>query len=200
MVCIATFCDREEEALCSGPELVRKYLDVAFEGSQQYIPGDVRTLADRRLPHRGLEPREPQARLEGDAGCIAHRQKVGKNLHLEALRKRLAPQLKRSEIVLFDDSEANIVEVCYPPAAFLASHLVRDLQARAKGYAVQLVDAPKVDDAPTPAPTDAPADASVPAAEAPAETTPRGGFCRAAWTTFLEADRAPSPDRGCRIA
>ena len=32
-------------------------------------------------------------------------------MHLDALRKRLAPQIKKKDIVLLDDSEANIIEV-----------------------------------------------------------------------------------------
>ena len=39
-VAIATYADEEQESLCSGVALVRRYLDVAFDGkSQQYIPG-----------------------------------------------------------------------------------------------------------------------------------------------------------------
>ena len=41
MVCIATFADKEEEALCSGADLVRKYLDAAFDNdSARFIAGE----------------------------------------------------------------------------------------------------------------------------------------------------------------
>ena len=42
---------------------------------------------------------------------MTNKQKAGKTLHLEALRKRVAPHLKKSEIVLFDDSDYNVKEV-----------------------------------------------------------------------------------------
>jgi hypothetical protein len=38
--------------------------------------------------------------------------KIGKNMHLEALRKRIGSGLKKSEIVLFDDTRENIDLVC----------------------------------------------------------------------------------------
>jgi len=47
---------------------------------------------------------------------------VGKNLHLDALRKRIDPKMKKAHIVLFDDSDRNIVV------------------AAKSGYAVQAVE------------------------------------------------------------
>ncbi|EGD80145.1 hypothetical protein PTSG_10829 [Salpingoeca rosetta] len=40
-LCIATFADEEEEALCSGRALVRKYLEIAFPNkSTEYFPDE----------------------------------------------------------------------------------------------------------------------------------------------------------------
>eukprot|EP00730_Choanoeca_flexa_P003790 TRINITY_DN11501_c0_g2_i1.p1 TRINITY_DN11501_c0_g2~~TRINITY_DN11501_c0_g2_i1.p1 ORF type:complete len:207 (+),score=38.56 TRINITY_DN11501_c0_g2_i1:659-1279(+) len=86
-LCIATFADDEEESLLSGKELVRKYLDLAFDGdSKQYIP-------DNQIIAWNPENRDLQPKV------------VGKNMHLQELADVL--KLKKKEFVLFDDSERN---------------------------------------------------------------------------------------------
>eukprot|EP00050_Salpingoeca_kvevrii_P010492 m.8691 g.8691 ORF g.8691 m.8691 type:complete len:209 (+) comp2889_c0_seq1:370-996(+) len=106
-LCIATFADHEEESLLSGVALVRKYLDIALAGdSSRFIP-------DVQIEAWNPENRDMDMKV------------VGKDLHLDALRKRIDPKLKKSQIVLFDDSDRNIV---------LASK---------KGYATQFVVAAK---------------------------------------------------------
>ena len=60
--------------------------------------------------------------------CRRHLQKVGKNKHIEALIKRVDPQIRKHEVVLFDDTEANVLE------------------AQAKGYGAHFVPAAEVDE------------------------------------------------------
>jgi hypothetical protein len=85
---VATFADDEEESLLSGKALVRKYFDVAF-GAEDSL---------RFLPDAHIEAWNPENR---DMDPKA----VGKNLHLEALCKRLG--VKKKQVVLFDDSNKN---------------------------------------------------------------------------------------------
>lgn len=103
LVCVATYADTEDGALASGGSLVRAYLDAALDGnSSQYIP-------DEHIEAWNPENRKMVSK------------KVGKNKHLEALCRRVAPKLKKSEVVLFDDTESNVLE------------------AHARGYISQMV-------------------------------------------------------------
>eukprot|EP00049_Salpingoeca_infusionum_P023623 m.13136 g.13136 ORF g.13136 m.13136 type:complete len:269 (+) comp5903_c0_seq1:242-1048(+) len=88
-LCIATFADSDDDALISGKELVRKYLELAFPGkSQEYFPDEL------------IEAWNP-------ANQDMNERKTGKNLHLENLRKVLG--CKKHEMVLFDDSDRNCI-------------------------------------------------------------------------------------------
>lgn len=107
LVAIATFADDEEESLLSGVPMIRKYLEVAFPGkSESYIP-------DKAIEAWNPENKDMSQKV------------VGKNIHLENIRKRIAPNMKKRNIVLFDDSEKNI-----------------ELGAKA-GYCVQYVEPAK---------------------------------------------------------
>eukprot|EP01147_Barroeca_monosierra_P001979 gene1979-5059_t len=106
--CIATFADDEEESLCSGVALVRKYLEVAFpEKSKTYFPDN--QIQAWNPENQSMDPR-----------------KVGKNIHLENLRKCL--HLKKKEMVLIDDSDRNCI------------------LARKSGYYAVMIDEPEIDD------------------------------------------------------
>lgn len=88
-VCIATFADTEAESLLSGLALVRRYLDVAFNGkSANYIP-------DEHIEAWNPENRELDMKV------------VGKNMHLDNIVARVSASSKKSDVFLFDDSERN---------------------------------------------------------------------------------------------
>lgn len=88
-----------------------------------------------------------------------NQQKTGKTLHLEALRKRVAPHLKKSEIVLFDDSDYNVKEVsddiCWLTlvTVLIQKQHADTLQALAKGYCAVLVEPAQEIRSPEPAPS-----------------------------------------------
>eukprot|EP00048_Salpingoeca_helianthica_P016750 m.234037 g.234037 ORF g.234037 m.234037 type:complete len:211 (+) comp19392_c0_seq1:99-731(+) len=109
-ICVATYADTEEGALSSGGGLVRAYLDAALEGnSQTFIPDD--HIEAWNPENRRMDPK-----------------KVGKNKHIEALVKRIAPGIRKKEVVLFDDTEGSVLE------------------ARARGYLGQYVPAAEVNE------------------------------------------------------
>lgn len=108
-VCVATFADSEDGALASGVSLVRAYLDAALENSRSIIPDE--NIEAWNPDNRSMDPK-----------------RVGKNKHLENLCKRLLPTVKKKDVALFDDTEANVA---------LASM---------KGYRAHFVPAAEIDE------------------------------------------------------
>lgn len=80
--------DTEEESLLSGIELVRRYLDLALDGKSKEL-----------IPDAHIEAWNPENR-------DLNMNHVGKNMHLDNLRKRMGG--KKKDYVLFDDSTRNV--------------------------------------------------------------------------------------------
>lgn len=90
-VAIASFGEFNEDALLSGKDLIRKYLDTAFGENK----------SKDLFPDRSIAFWHPESRNQDP-------KKIGKEDHIKEIKKNIPGKIKASEIVLFDDDEHNI--------------------------------------------------------------------------------------------
>jgi hypothetical protein len=90
-VAIASFGEFNEDALLSGKDLIRKYLDTAFGESKSKDMFPDHVVKFWHPESRGKDPK-----------------KIGKQDHIAAILKDLPKRPRPSEICLFDDDEHNI--------------------------------------------------------------------------------------------